>query len=419
MRNACQVTGRSAYSFPLRETVVAFFILTFTPALLFAQPGGEGPERRYVPLPYRGNVEQLFKQHFESTLAKEMMQRLAEDFLKKYQGADLKDLAHQKAEVEKFAKEWIESQKGKKGAPTPEQIQNLQKELKNLVPPQEPPENAGNKNPAEKAKIEFPLPKLPESAPKIPEPDAMHRWFENALKRLENSNLGDHFSNSPAFQEALQQMQKGMMGGGADSSSLANWMEKIPWQDLAKKIPDDAWDRLKDLQLPKLPPALQPNPGMWNPPSVPNPPLPGAFPNVGDFQWSDGIAWILLFGLVALVAVQVWLWQRATRKSRRGKEFFDAGPWPLQPDDVATRNDLLILFEYLALRRFGVQAQPWNHREISNRWIQGLPNEHEIVHAVASLYEILRYTVDPPTELSAQQKSQARTALKHLAGAIA
>lgn len=46
-----------------------------------------------------------------------------------------------------------------------------------------------------------------------------------------------------------------------------NWLEKVDWQDWAKRIPEGVWDRLKDIPPPKLPEIFSNNspPGIRRP----------------------------------------------------------------------------------------------------------------------------------------------------------
>jgi hypothetical protein len=94
------------------------------------------------------------------------------------------------------------------------------------------------------------------------------------------------------------------------------------------------------------------------------------------------------------------------------------GPWPVRPEAVATRDELVRAFEYLALLRLGPAARSRNHRDIA----AGLGAEDEArrpaAERLAGLYEQARYA--PPDEaLPDADLADARAALSLLAGVAA
>jgi hypothetical protein len=94
------------------------------------------------------------------------------------------------------------------------------------------------------------------------------------------------------------------------------------------------------------------------------------------------------------------------------------GPWPVRPEAVGTRDELVRAFEYLALLRLGPVARNRNHRDIA----AGLGAEDEArrpaAERLAGLYEQARYA--PPDEaLPDADLADARAALSLLAGVAA
>jgi hypothetical protein len=94
------------------------------------------------------------------------------------------------------------------------------------------------------------------------------------------------------------------------------------------------------------------------------------------------------------------------------------GPWPVRPEAVGTRDELVRAFEYLALLRLGPAARSRNHREIAG----GLGADDEArrtaAERLAGLYEQARYA--PPDEaLPDADLADARAALSLLAGVAA
>jgi hypothetical protein len=103
------------------------------------------------------------------------------------------------------------------------------------------------------------------------------------------------------------------------------------------------------------------------------------------------IAWVVI-GIVFLV----FLW--------KGKELFlpsDAGterpwklgPWPVRPEQVRTRADLVKAFEYLAFLVLGLAARPLNHLSLASDLAAtgDMPARRDAADRLARLYERARY----------------------------
>jgi hypothetical protein len=131
-------------------------------------------------------------------------------------------------------------------------------------------------------------------------------------------------------------------------------------------------------------------------------------------QLSRVIIWGLALLLLAFASWRLQLWYRG-RESRglpRG--------WPVRPEAVATRGDLVRAFEYLALLLVGIEAKHRHHLELAERL--GGPvdapedDRRQAANHLAHLYELARYAPEdellPETELAA-----ARRNLSYLAGA--
>jgi hypothetical protein len=120
-----------------------------------------------------------------------------------------------------------------------------------------------------------------------------------------------------------------------------------------------------------------------------------------------------LCGVLLFVLVLGWRY-----KARPAGGLGNLGPWPVRPDRVTTRLELIWAFEYLALRDLGPTAQSRNHRALAASL--GGPDEPRRGAAaeLAALYEQARYTPgDAP--LGAEAVTSARRALCLLAGAPA
>src|SRR5262249_21173340 len=98
---------------------------------------------------------------------------------------------------------------------------------------------------------------------------------------------------------------------------------------------------------------------------------------------------------------------------------WDLGPWPVDPRRLATRGDLVVAFEYLALRLLGLPARLHHHLELeallAARPSSSPEPQREAARALARLYEHAKYA--PPQEpLGEAELTAARADLCHLAG---
>jgi hypothetical protein len=120
-----------------------------------------------------------------------------------------------------------------------------------------------------------------------------------------------------------------------------------------------------------------------------------------------------LFGLGVLVVVGI-IWRfRGGRMAIVGGGR-GLGPWPLDPNRVASRDDLIRAFEYLSLLRCGESARTWHHRAIAES-LGGTQSERRTAaERLAALYEQARYA---PTSGGEPDWTTAREPLTLLAGA--
>ena len=162
-------------------------------------------------------------------------------------------------------------------------------------------------------------------------------------------------------------------------------------------------------------PNIQP-PRLGNP-SMPNVPRVGV-PS-GRSLAGSGSVLVVLLG-VLLLALILWRgreWLSSTR--RAGRSSWQLGPWPVRPEDVTTRGDLVRAFEYLALLCLGPAARTCHHLELGRR-IGGQPaldaeRRRESAAVLSRLYERARYTPDREP-LPGEDVRRARRELAYLAG---
>jgi hypothetical protein len=151
-----------------------------------------------------------------------------------------------------------------------------------------------------------------------------------------------------------------------------------------------------------------------------------ASPAAGGDDWAPALLSLLMLGMLVLLLYRSGLGPKLLG-SGAGAEW-RLGPWPVPPDAVATRQDVVRAFEYLALLHLGPAAAACHHRLLAERLVTCSPALHgnkafdparrQAVEILAWLYEQARYAPDGET-LSPEQLSEARHALCLLAGVTA
>jgi hypothetical protein len=150
--------------------------------------------------------------------------------------------------------------------------------------------------------------------------------------------------------------------------------------------------------------------GSFSAPSVPNGP-------------SSGSATVLLWAFI-LVCLGLLAWKTlgSPRQARgQGGAGWRLGPWPVRPNQVANRGDLVRAFEYLACLLLGPKALTRHHLELAadlGDTEEATPTRREAAARLAHLYEQARYA--PPNEpLPDEELAIARRDLSSLAGVAA
>jgi hypothetical protein len=139
-------------------------------------------------------------------------------------------------------------------------------------------------------------------------------------------------------------------------------------------------------------------------------------PSVGNLEMPNRgtLRLILFIGLGIIACALVWklLTERRAALAASGLSAWRLGPWPVDPAQVSTREELIRAFEYLSLLRFGRAARSWNHRAIEKRLSA---QSQEAAQHLAILYERARYA--PPADpLAEDEVREARRDLCLLAG---
>lgn len=255
-----------------------------------------------------------------------------------------------------------------------------------------------------------PTPK-PKSQPKEDLEEKFLRWLKSRMEDMDGSRLGDFIRESPAWSEALSDLRLAALDRDGHFPNLGEWAER--WLPDASRafeglggLPD-----LPDVSLPSLDLRLPAIRGSL--PRIGGPSLP----SVGFFNGLQWALWILL--AVAVLIGVVYLLRHRRTAAVRQRDGWRPGPWPVDPARIATAEQLIRAFDYLALLRLGPDAQGCNHRTVAERLgPEAEPTTtRQAAHQLAGLYEQARYA--PDAVLSADALAVARQHLCLLAGRAA
>lgn len=263
------------------------------------------------------------------------------------------------------------------------------------------------KKPTPKFKSVEPPPALKNGEPL---PDDFSRWAKEQLELAGESQFGEFFRDSPAFKQALRDIQQQMLqSDGKNDWRFQDWINNAKLPDWNVKLPDNLLDRLPEWTPPELPrmnvklphlprlPAFRGRLPTFSAPSISTP---------GASAVGETVLWILIFAGCGFIIWQ--LFKRAV-KAQDGLAK-NLGPWPLDPRNIRTAADLIAAFEYLSMLRHGSAARSWNHVTIADNLAEENSSQRHAAGELAQLYAQARYA--PPAELLTPQAVD--TARKHL-----
>jgi hypothetical protein len=186
--------------------------------------------------------------------------------------------------------------------------------------------------------------------------------------------------------------------------------------DFDKLMSGDWAGALDKVKLPDMPSFRLPR---WGSSS---PARPSSFSGgPASFGPVDSIAtavmWTLVIGVLLVLAFKGRGW--ISHSNARTGGSWRLGPWPVRPNQVQTRGDLVRAFEYLAFLLIGPAARPRNHIDLADGLAgQDTDQRRAAADRLARLYERARYAPEieslPDAELHA-----ARHDLAFLAGVAA
>ena len=235
---------------------------------------------------------------------------------------------------------------------------------------------------------------------------ALERWFPKSMR------------DSPAMKNFFRDL------GKKNWSGLENarfWKEgkgpNVNWDRLGRGMKGSG--RFLERNLPSLSGRHLPNapnvraPNLPNAPRMPSmgtPPAPGGLPEAGG-------AFTGLIVILALVVAGYLAWRLLIQPMQKAKNRVvdhGLGPWPLDPQRVRTRDELVRAFDYLSLLLLGLPAKMWHFRTVAKHLGHDEAKRPAAEH-LAEAYMQARYA--PPAELLPEPEMQrARTDLCSLAG---
>jgi hypothetical protein len=244
-----------------------------------------------------------------------------------------------------------------------------------------------------------PLPVLPEPPP---EP-AANSPMKDRLRDITGALADSPLAESPAFRRMVAGLDRVKTPDAPDHASWDKRLER--WQQSFA----EAGGRLPKISWPKT--------GGSQRGTRRRAPAESVVPTESTESGGGGV--FLMLGAAA-AGVLAWgiLRRRGLLLPRGTAREWRLGPWPVRPEAVGTRDELVRAFEYLALLRLGPAARNRNHREIA----AGLGGTDQSLRhpaeRLAGLYEQARYA--PPDEaLPDADLADARAALSLLAGVAA
>jgi len=232
--------------------------------------------------------------------------------------------------------------------------------------------------------------------------DAPHHDFvqgvADLIKDFDQSAEGEALSKA-----ALNDLANSNSGPSSSSSSMSDFLQNVISPQQARWL-------TRNLKLPSLP-----NFDGWSSgPSLSAGASGGGAASGGGLETGVWVIAFALFGVAAVLALRAASRQAAGARAKA----WSAGPWPVHPSRVSTREDLIRAFEHLAFLCLGPTARHLNHLDLAGRLGETAGDRAGPAARLLRPYEQARYA--PPDELlPADELTAARGDLSTLAGAAA
>jgi hypothetical protein len=422
-----------------RLRLLAAALLCAAPLAVSAQAPPSAPRVSHVPIPTGiepGLADQFLESRFRDAETAAQMERLLTNLAQHPErlpiSKDDQDRLKQASQraggrPEKMLQDpevrrIIEEAAGKQALPNldPAEQKRLEEYARRLLPPSGaesppgvPPPPTGKPlvpppgKPVEPGKpSEAPRPLPPPggrgsgAAPVMPPPpptSPVQERFRDLAEALADKGL----TESPAFRRMLANLDHVK---GPEESDSRRWERRL--QGVEERFAQ-AGQRLPKISWPKAD---------FLPHGLPNRPDRAAV--AAEDGFGDGAMGLVVVAVAAVLVAWALLRRQGFPLLDRAGGAARLGPWPVRPEAVHTRDDLVRAFEYLALLQLGPAARSRNHREIAARLGEDDAGRRTAAERLAGLYEQARYA--PPTEaLPDADLATARADLSLLAGVVA
>jgi hypothetical protein len=239
-----------------------------------------------------------------------------------------------------------------------------------------------------------------------------HR-MEDLTKRLPE-HLPNSLRNSPAVKDLFHRLSAtaidALQGTNADGWDVQLARLESRFHALRGWLPKEMPAALRNLHMPDVTRYAADV-------SMPQVDLtPASLPRFGEGGMSARSATNLTLALLGSAVAVIVIWRlRGGRFSPANEGRRPLGPWPLDPNMVATRADLIRAFEYLSVLQCGDPARTWHHRAIAEQMGGTVADRRTAADRLATLYERARYA---PRTGDEPDWSAARAPLVLLAGAV-
>jgi hypothetical protein len=390
-------------------------IITLGVLLTLATPwtGAQELNPRYVPVPFQGDFEVLFKQRLQAAKDNAPLDKLLQQIRDNPKKFNLDPDVLKKIDLDDPAlQEMMRAMADKYKGGAPFEMQDVNK-LKDFAKKYEGKSGGktGTFTPPKGTGKPPPVP-IPANTGAAKTPDVLNKWLREWADQVDDTKLGDWLRDSPSFQKGILDLKtlnqfdgSGSLWGPGQLPEHLRWTEKINLN-----LGEGILAKWNNISLPEMPQVNLPHVDFerWSLPAL-------RLPAVGGPR-SVSILDVLLWGVVIGIAVIVG-WRLVGRIGSVASSHTEGdvlGPWPVDPAHIATRTQLIKGFDYAALLLLGGEARSWNHQAIA-RALAGNSAHAAAARELARLYEQARYTAGPE-QLSDAQQAVARRHLCLFAG---
>lgn len=369
-----------------------------------------GEPERYDQIPFEGNLDAILKQLL---LRADEDEELSALFKKLRQNSNLKSIdAKLLRELEGKARSpWLRDEllelarSQKNGGVSRETLEQLFRKLAKFERLAKDIEG-------------FTLPEFRTGpAPELNAEQRLERWTRDFLEDLDNSDAGEFLKDSPAWQNALKNLEQYVKNGDGRLDWLGRVTEGWRLPETWRPKLGEWSGRLPNFNLPDLPRwrITPPNMGRLNLDFGGGGGMRVGAPSLDGVSVSENFFWVLLLLLLALLG---WVFYHKLGRVPTGLGAVrQRGPWPIDPALVTTRTQLVQAFDYLALLLLGDEVRTWNHVAVAKK-LGEEATRSSAARALAQLYELARYTPGDDV-LTPDAQAAARRHLVHLAGRAA